>query len=152
MEAVGVVSLVVAVVLPFAFAQGTNEVVLFIETVGITEGLVSRSKFSCSSSFSKKSPAVHLLRNGKPCKAKYGGTEVDEADETVRPRSSLVVREMLKVLGNTDHERNMQSTFVCVTFAAWKDSAMVAKVKDKGILKKTVCLELLDNCSDLSVR
>ena len=135
LQAVGVVGLIVANVFPTAFAVGAYHVEFFVEPVGVAEDFIACGQGGGRDVFAEERSAIEFLVWRDPGEVKHRRPEVDEAHEAVGAVAALVVDEVFEIFRDTHDERDVQSAFVGVAFAAGHHAAVVAEVKNKRVLQ-----------------
>ena len=99
-QAVDVERLVAAHVLEVVFAVGADEVVFFVEAVGVAEGFVALVEFGELDAFAEEGFAVDLFGGLDAGEVECGGAEVGEADEPVDARAGFGVDQVFEVFGS----------------------------------------------------
>ena len=110
-------------------------VVLFVETVGITEGLVPCGENAGCYAGPQEGTSVHLVVDSEARQVQDGWPKVDETDESVEPAAGFVVDEMAEVVGDANHQGDVETTLVGVSFAAGENSTVITEVKYESVLE-----------------
>ena len=151
LQAVGIVALVVANVLPAAFSEGTHHVEFLVEPVGVTEHFVAAVQVGCANAVAEERYPIEFLMRLNAGQVEYRRAEVNEAHEPIRATAALVIDELFEILRDAHNKWHVQATLVGVALAARQHAAVIAKIKHERILQQTVLPELIHDAPDMAV-
>ena len=135
----------------FPDAQRPDVIVFFIHAIGVAEGFIAGVEVGGGDVGSEKGPAVHDPGDVDAGKVEDGGAEVDELDKSFCAGARGGVDQVFEVVGDADDEGHVKAGLVGVTLAAGKHAAVIAEVKDEGVLEQAVRLKFVDERADLFI-
>ena len=94
---------------------------------------------------------LHVLRHIEPKHGEQGGGVVDEGDEAVHRFARLGGREVLPLLRETDHERNVHPGIGEQSLVTWHSGTVVRVEENDGVVGEAVFLEFCKALPDLLV-
>ena len=117
----------------------------------MAEHFIAPSQVGRTDALPHERHSIKFLVRLDPCQVEHGRAKVDEAHETVRALTPLVIDQVFEILRDTHDQRHVQSTFVGVALAARHHPAVIAKVKQERVLEQPVLGELLHDAPNMPI-